>query len=70
MLVTLDDDFYIELKGQDLGKGLEQIMETIEVVEKSSRRRRTAYVICLKSPKMDTSIQKKKKILKKNILVT
>lgn len=64
MLVTAYDDFYIELKGQDVSKALEQIIETIEVVGKSSKRRRTAYVICSKSPRVDTSIQKKKKYLK------
>ncbi|MDM1043703.1 hypothetical protein HX004_00400 [Myroides sp. 1354] len=64
MLVTPNYDFYIELKGQDVNKALEQVIETIEVVGKTTKNSRKAYVICSKVPKTDTSIQMKKKTLK------
>lgn len=64
MLVTANYDFYIELKGQDVSKALGQVIETIEVVGKGSKRNRKAFVICSKVPQLDTSIQMKKKTLK------
>ncbi|MGL4582355.1 MAG: hypothetical protein ACRCVU_05175 [Flavobacterium sp.] len=63
MLVTEVVDCYIELKGQDLSKALGQIIETINVLGKDSKSKRKAYVICSKTPQMDTSIQMKKKTL-------
>ncbi|MCS4239298.1 hypothetical protein M2306_003015 [Myroides gitamensis] len=63
MLVTANDDFYIELKGQDINKALGQVIVTIEEVGKASKNSRKAFVICSKVPKIDTSIQMKKKTL-------
>ncbi|MDR0228170.1 MAG: hypothetical protein LBI72_03810 [Flavobacteriaceae bacterium] len=63
MLVTDTIDCYIELKGQDVSKALGQIIETISKIGKDSNNKRKAYVICSKTPQMDTSIQMKKKSL-------
>ncbi len=63
--------FYVELKGKDLNRALEQILETIKYCDKNHNHnscKKRAYIVLSRYPKEDSSIQKKKKeLIKKSI---
>jgi len=64
----LKEILYVELKGKDLNHALEQILTTIEFCKNRYSHHhytRKAFVILSRYPKEDSSIQKRKRVLKK-----
>lgn len=60
-----DVERYIELKGKDIKRGLEQIKNTIEILSEDKRRKpKISYIICSQSPAATTSRMKLQKELK------
>lgn len=57
-------EYYVELKGEDVGHALEQIKRTIQTIH-NDRSPVMAFIICTNvSPALNTKIQKFKKQLK------
>lgn len=57
-------EYYIELKGEDVGHAMTQIIQTIQTIH-NDRSPVMAFIICTNvSPKLSTEIQKFKKRLK------
>jgi hypothetical protein len=61
MHLAKDIEFYIELKGQDLGHALEQIKSTINRLSSNIRKaNKISYIICTRSPMSSSEIQNHK----------
>lgn len=57
-------EYYVELKGEDVGHAMRQIIQTIQTIH-NDRSPVMAFIICTNvSPKLNTEIQKFKKLLK------
>lgn len=57
-------EYYVELKGEDVGHALKQIIQTIRTIH-DDRSPVMAFIVCTNvSPKLSTEIQKFKKLLK------
>lgn len=57
-------EYYVELKGEDVGHAMTQIIQTIQTIH-NDRSPVMAFIICTNvSPKLSTEIQKFKKQLK------
>lgn len=64
-------EYYIELKGTDLTKALDQILATEEILAKQRDSLKKGFIICNRSPESSTENQKLKiKARKKNIELT
>ena len=64
----LKEILYVELKGKDLNHALEQILTTIEFCKNNYSHHyytRKAFVVLSRYPKEDSSIQKRKRALKR-----
>lgn len=58
MLVPPDQEFYIELKGQDIEHAIKQIERTIQLLSSDARNIvKRSYIICSRSPLNSTAIQ-------------
>ena len=58
MLVPPDEEFYIELKGQDIEHALKQIERTMQLLSSGLKNvSKRSYVICSRSPLNSTAIQ-------------
>lgn len=64
-------EYYIELKGTDLTKALDQILATEKILAKQREGLKKGFIICNRSPESSTENQKLKfKARKKNIELT
>ena len=64
-------EYYIELKGTDLTKALDQILATEKILAKQRVGLKKGFIICNRSPESSTENQKLKLIArKKNIELT
>lgn len=60
-------EFYIELKGQDLKKAMNQIKNTISMLSSNIKKQyKKSYIICTRSPLTSTEIQDYKREFKNN----
>lgn len=58
MHIIEENEFYIELKGQDIIHALNQIERTMRLLSSDYKNaKKTSYVICTRSPLNSTSIQ-------------
>lgn len=59
-------EYYVELKGHDVKRGLEQIEATIPRLSKSAdKQEKYCFVISVRCPQIDTQIQNLEKALKR-----
>lgn len=65
--IAKEIEFYIELKGQDLGKAMNQIKNTIRILSRDVKKQyKKSYIICTRSPLTSTKIQSYKREFKKD----
>jgi hypothetical protein len=62
-----DIEMYIELKGEDIKKAIEQIERTINLLSNDKRKQsKRSYIICTRSPLASTEIQNYQRKFKKD----
>lgn len=66
MLIPPNQEFYIELKGQDIEHAIKQIERTIHLLSSDVKNKvKRSYIICSRSPLNSTAIQNYQYIFKK-----